>query len=534
MSTIAELLEQHVTLTVESFDRIYLNGYLPKLQTSGQLVYFLTEHRGNPIPSPALLNKMGADFKARLDQFAIDHGITPLTFARKQRKDDIATEHRAAFTGTDGVYLIGVAQEKCNSFKGKTRHDPASKRVQIDYSRQSACVNHYYFYLIDEDFGPAFIKVCSYAPYAIKVCFNGHEWAKRQLEREGIAYEALDNGFKSCADPARLQALCDTLGPQQVATFVRKWLDRLPLPVTQQDRAAGFDYRLSIWQVEVSQTLVFAAPVHGRQFFEEVIRENLDLGRPDRVSLVFDRQITKATPGDFRTRIFQDGVYPNMHIQYKSCDLKQYFKLNHALRNELTINNPDDFYVGKDLSNLWTLRDIGRDINRRLLELERVSQACTLAQDTVEQITHPTVTPDGQRVPALRFGDPRTMSLWLALTLMCHLPQGFSNASLRQHVAALLGPTSTYHANQMSYDLRRLIRKGLIARIGKSRRYRLTPLGLKAATFFTKLEARVFKPATASLARDGDGIPRPLTEAFTHLEQAIDAIVEEAKFDCAA
>jgi hypothetical protein len=196
MSTVAELLQQHVTLTVESFDRIYLNGYLPKLQTAGQLVNFLTEHRGNPIPSPALLNKMSADFKARLEQFATHHGLTPLTFARKQRKDDVATDRRAAFTGTDGVYLIGVAQEKCNTFKGKTTHDPASKRVHVDYSRQSACVNHYYFYLVDEDFGPAFIKVCSYAPYAIKVCINGHEWAKRQLDKAGIAYEALDNGFK--------------------------------------------------------------------------------------------------------------------------------------------------------------------------------------------------------------------------------------------------------------------------------------------------------------------------------------------------
>ena len=179
MSTVAELLAQHVTLTVESFDRLYLNGYVPKLQTSGQLVYFLTGHRKNPIPSPALLNKISADFKARLEQFATDAALTPLTFERKQRKDDVASEHRAAFTGTEGVYLIGVAQEKCNAFKGSTKRDPASKLVHVDYSRQSACVNHYYFYLLDEDFGPAFIKVCSYAPYAIKVCLNGHEWRKR-------------------------------------------------------------------------------------------------------------------------------------------------------------------------------------------------------------------------------------------------------------------------------------------------------------------------------------------------------------------
>jgi hypothetical protein len=445
----------------------------------------------------------------------------------------VAAEHRAQFIGAEGVYLIGVAQEKCTAFKGKTFRNPDTGLVDVTYSRQSACVNHYYFYLVDEDFGPAFIKVCSYAPYGIKVCLNGHEWAKRQLDKAGIAYKALNNGFKSCADTARLQALCDCLGPPQIAAFVQKWLARLPLPLTADDQAAGYTYRLSVWQVEMSRTQVFTAPVRGRQFFEEVIRENLDLGRPDRVSLVFDRKVIKTTPGAFRTRVVQEGVHPSLHIEYKSCRVKQYFKENQALRTETTINSPDDFYVGRDLSNLWTLKTIGRDINRRLLAVQRVSQACTLAQDTVDAITHPTVTEDGQRVPALRFGDPRTMALWLALTLMCHLPQGFSNATLRRHVVALLGPTSTYHANQMTYDLRRLTRKGLIARVGKSHRYRLTSLGLKAAYFFTKLEARVFKPAAASFAPP-DGIPRPLAFAFGQVNQAIADLVEEAKFVCAA
>jgi hypothetical protein len=533
MPTVAELLDRHVSLTVESFDRIYLNGYVPTLQTSGSLVTFLMDQGKNPIPSPALLSKISNQFKAKLEQFALERGLELVHFERKQRKDDVATVHRGIFAANEGVYLIGVAQEKCTAFKASTRKAPDSKRVSVDYSRQSACVNHYYFYLVDEDFGPAFIKVCSYAPYSIKVCINGHEWAKRQLDKECITYEALDNGFKSCADPARLQSTCNRLGPQEIAAFVQKWLARLPMPLTAQDREAGYGYRLSVWQVEISRTQVFTEPVRGREFFEEVIRENLDLGRPDRVSLVFDRKITKATPSAFRTRVFQDGVHPSLHIEYKSCRLKQYFKENQALRTETTINNPDDFYVGKDLSNLWSLSSIGREINNRLLEMQRVSQACTLTQDTVDSITHPTVTKDGQRASALRFGDPRTMALWLALSLMCHLPQGFSNATLRKHVAALLGPNGVYRASQMTYDLRRLSRKELIVRIGRSHRYRLTPLGLKAAHFFTKLDARVFKPASASFAPE-DGITRPLTLAFEQVRNAIDMLVTDAKFGAAA
>ena len=101
-------------------------------------------------------------------------------------------------------------------------------------------VNRYYFYLQDADFGPAFIKVCSYAPYGIKVCLNGHEWAKQQLRKEGIAFEVLDNGFLSCVNPERLQAICDQLGPEQMQALFDKWVERRPMPLTAADRQAGY------------------------------------------------------------------------------------------------------------------------------------------------------------------------------------------------------------------------------------------------------------------------------------------------------
>jgi hypothetical protein len=147
--------------------------------------------------------------------------------------------------------------------------------------------------------------VCSYAPWGTKLCLNGHEWAKRQLDKMGIAYEALDNGFLSCADPKKLQGICDSLGPEQIDAVFRKWLKRIPLPLRTEDRAAGYDWSLSIWQMEVSLTQIFDRPLRGREFFEEIIRDNLDLGRPDRVQLIFDRTVIKKTPGQFRTRVIQ-------------------------------------------------------------------------------------------------------------------------------------------------------------------------------------------------------------------------------------
>jgi len=532
MPTIEELLREHVTLDIECLDRLYLNGYLPTLQSSGQLVTFLTQHRGQPIPSPVLLQQMTETFVGAVRAFAAAHQLPLLHFEPGVRKEEVAAAHRARFTGTDGVVFIGVAQEKAHAFKAsKCATGPA---VNFQYSRQAVYVNYYYFYLLDDDFGPAFIKMCSYAPFTLKVCLNGHEWAKRQLIKAGIAFEALDNGFRTCADPARLQAVCDTLGSEQIQAFFAKWLARLPLPLTPADRQAGYDYRLSIWQLEVSRTQVFAEPTHGRAFFEEVIRENLDLGRPDRIQLIFERRVQKNTPGLSRTRVFQEGVVPSLHIEYKHCHVKQYFKEGAALRTEMTINDPTDLGVKKDIRNLPYLARLGREVTRRLLAVQRVSQACTLSRERIERVVQPTVTEDGQRAPGLRFGDRRVMALLAALVLFLHVPTGLTHRALRQRVATYLGlDLRAYTSGQMTYDLRRLRLKGLLWRVPRSHCYQVTPFGYRVAVLFTKLDARILRPALAAFD-PGDPVPRPLAEALAEVDRQLSALVDDAKLECAA
>jgi hypothetical protein len=149
--------------------------------------------------------------------------------------------------------------------------------------------------------------------------------------------------------------------------------------------------------MEVSLTQIFDRPLRGREFFEEIIRDNLDLGRPDRVQLVFDRVVTKKTPGQFRTRVIQDGVHPSLHISYKNLDLKQYFKEGRGCRTEGTFRNPKDFDVNKGLTNLPYLQKIGRGINRRLLDVERVSHNSGLSGDSIQRVVQPTVTKTARR-----------------------------------------------------------------------------------------------------------------------------------------
>lgn len=525
MANINELLRNHVTLEVECLDRIYLNGFIPNLQIPGQLVAFLVQHRKQKIPSPALLNQMTQNFVQNVKQYAEENNVPIVHFKHGERKDDIAAQMRRKYPVKNGVVFIGIAQEKAYAFKG---HKKTQKGyVGFDYSRQSVFVNYYYFYLDDEDFGPAFIKICSYAPFPIKVCINGHEWAKRQLEKQAIAFESLDNGFLSCPASENLQKICDQLSAFHIRMFFYKWINLLPYPLTEEDLRAGYFHRLSVWQLEVSLTQVFDQPLRGRQFFEEVIRDNLDQGRPDRIQLLFERKVTKRTPGRFRTRVIQDGVHPSLHINYKKSHVKQYFKENRALRTEITINDPKDFAIGKDLSNLPYLQEIGRNINRRLLDVQRVSQNCGLSAQSIERVVKPTVTKDGQPAPGLKLGDPRVMALFLALTLFWHLFNGFRNADLRKHVTDLLD--MDYKPAMMSYDLRRLVRKGIIYRIEHTNQYILTPYGFKVCRFFARLDARVFRPAFGAISStEIPPYPKPLRKALDRVDREIDNLIEVA------
>jgi hypothetical protein len=219
--------------------------------------------------------------------------------------------------------------------------------------KATGVINQFYFYCVDTDFGPFFLKFSSYFPYTGKLCINGHHWAQHQAAKAGIGFTAMDNAFAAVDDPVGLQAICDRLGPAAIQSLLDKWFAILPNPFTDADRDAGYRYQLSILQAEFSLTQMLDSPVSGRVFFEQVIRDNLDIGRPDQVSLIFDRKLVRRgpfhTPGRFRTRVITEGVTPSLHVDYKKTSIKQYHKSGRALRTETTINDTHDFNIGKRL-----------------------------------------------------------------------------------------------------------------------------------------------------------------------------------------
>ena len=527
MADYSTLLRDRVTLAVRSVDRIFLQGYVPHLQTAGWCARFLREQRGFGYPSSRAFGEVGKAYETAIRNFARKNAIPVVRFAKGDNREEIARPYleAAAALGKGKVVMIGVGQEKASAWRswaGKRRDSRG--RVLQEWGRQMTFVNHFCFYLWDAEWGPAFWKVNCYAPFPVWIWLNGHEWAKRQLAKAGIGYAALDNGFRSCADPPLLQRLCDRLGPGAVTAFFWRWFARLPQVLTTPDLRAGYVYELAFRQFEVADTLVFDRPAAGRAFFEGLIRDHLDIGRPDCVSLTFGRRINARTPGAFRTKVITEGVDPQISCYYKASRIKQYFKAHRALRTETVICDTRDFGIGRRvcLENWNALRAAGEHANQRLCDAEAADAQPAPDTVTFAEVTRPASTAEGLHAPALRFGDPRVMAVLAATLRFTHLIAGFDNRSLTELVSALLG--TPYTSRHATYDLRRLRRKQVIERLPGTHRYRLTPHGRAIAVLFTKAYGRILTPGLTALSTTlPSELARrsPLATAWRELDNAL-------------
>jgi hypothetical protein len=535
--TAADMVAGHVVLDISCLDRLYLNGYVAKLQTPGGVVYFFHDHRGKPIVSPALFEPIGEKFRRDIKGWAQANGIPVITFKAGERKAEVMGPYleAAAATGRSQVAAVGCAQEFQLVWTARKRATDPGACPQFSFTKEQRRVSVFYVYIFDEQMGPGFIKICSYFPYPVKVWVNGHEWAKRQAAAAGIGFTALSNGFATCEDPAALQQICDWFGAGTVQVWFERWMARIPLPLDDADRDAGYWWELSMRQVETSRTLVFDGDVHARAFFEALLCENMDLGRPENVELLFRRGQRLGRPaappafGGFRTAIDRYCHMVTINVFYKNSRVKQYLKDGVALRIETVINAPGDLGCNRQLGNLPELQAKARAINDRLLHTEVAGQGTVLVSPVIERITRPTVTGDGRKAPALRFGDLRVQALAGAIAAMLFTVTGITNRSLRALMTGLLH--RPYSMNQASYDLARLARNGLIHRVPGRNRYTLTRDGLLFAHLYTKVYDHVLRPL---MAPDRPNAPPELLAALDTLDRLAATHIANARVPTAA
>jgi hypothetical protein len=535
MIAIEKLHEDHIAFAYESLDRVILNGYIPTLQTEGAVAYFFREVCHKPIVSPVLFKQMTDRFVAAIQSFAQSHAIPVLHVGQGQKPGDLGQPAlaRAEREGRWGVVAIVVHQESARAFS--SYHWAGHKKSAFTVKRATRVVNHYYFYLRDRDFGAAFIRICSYLPFPLRVWVNAHDWIAARLRAAGIPFRMDENCFLDVASEhvPQLQHWADAFGQAALEQFLARWVPRLPQPLTAAERAAGYAYHFSIYQLELCHNLIFKDTRVLNRLYEQLLRDHLEFGRPEYLKLFFGRQIRKTSPVQPRTRLLRDGAVSCLKIFYKHSFLKQYNKVGRLLRTEVCVNNPRDFGVNKGLAHLAYLRRLAHYATQRFLKAQAVSYHTALDRSSLERIVAPSVTADGKPCPGLALGRPRAMATLEGLCAVGLLFPAFSNATFRQEVARLRDEASdAYGAPQAGYDLKKLRGKGLITKLPGKNLYAVTEQGHRVSQFITKLHHRVLvpglayaqgAPAPAEMAHSSDALDRANLRVWRAIDDLITA-----------
>lgn len=509
------------------FDRILLNAVIPVLQSPASIVWFLREQRGVPLLSSAYFRSVSTEYHQWVQALAEQWSVPIVTPPKGVRREEWVEPFYRRRRGEPGVAVILKSRE--NARVAAARATRGMPHIEMS----SRFVWQYYFYLLDTDWGRMFLRICPYFPFNARVCVNGHEWLAVRLRAEGIGFRQYGNAFLTCSDPLRLQALSDSLAPHHLWNSVLRWLAILVPFFTDRERRGGsWGHRLFVSQVEYCTNLVF----HRRASLDAVMERLLDLnrtiGRPDSLSLIFGKRITKRTVSGLKTQITDHGfAQPAIRSHYKRGSIKQYVRDHLLLRTEVTSYHTPDLGVNKSIEHLPRLRQVMRPINERYLEVQQDVLETYVDRGHLRQLREPTVSCGGRRTPGLKQDDPRLLALMQALVRFAPLASGglFRTSDLHETAAAAQGQTTDgYTLSKLRYDLGKLRAKGLVQKVAGTQNYRLTPEGYRVCVLFLKLFHKVTAPLTsATLQPLPSTVPLPTPSPLDQLYAAVDRALND-------
>ena len=381
------------------------------------------------------------------------------------------------------------------------RPDPT--RPDDDYRtliRRIGWVDHYYFYLVDRFWGPISIRFSSHPPFNVTVYLNGNRWLATEATARGLTIATTDNAVVRCNDPTALQAIADSLDHRRLQSVCDHWVYRLfPVLTAEERRKSFFSYRWFLYQVEMSHNMVFTNPAK----LTATLERHVDLNRrhlhPRSLKTIF-----RNTPyGSYKQQIAVSvrhafGALTVLSAEYGDTRLKQYNNHQQTFRTEACVNDTTDLGVNKALENLECLRQ------RLLALLGQFQQAQVAVLDTTCFRGELTALAQPGKVnnvatPGIKLENERIMAALSTLPQLAHRAEGFRSADVRPIVQQCLG--TPYAPPQANYDLRKLRGKGLLERIGDTRRYRPTAHGLRVAVLLTKLREQLLAPLLAATQR---------------------------------
>jgi hypothetical protein len=456
------------------FDRILLNGLIQPFQQPERVVGFFSTYRQIYPVTRSTLRDIANQFQRWVTERATKRNI-PIVEAPKGRRDEFVDPYfRRAKPGAVAVILKAREPARIMTAIG----DKAANRWHLQIAQR--WVVQYNFYINDRDWGRMFVRICPHFPFSARICLNQHHWLANRMRENGIQFKQCSNAFLKCAEPNRLQELADSLTPRHLVTCGQKWLAHLtPFFIAREREQAGCQHRLFFSQVEFCDNLIFDRRAALDLLGERLLDANRTIGRPDKITVIFGRKITKHYRGKLQTEI-EDMNLPNPVVRshYGNGFIKQYVRDHLILRTEAASNNVNDYGVNKAIENLPVLRKAMSAINDNYLNVQQDILETFVDRGQLRKLAEPTVTATGKRIPGLKLDHPRQLALMHALVRFAHIAAGntFTTAEIHPAVVEALGcAPEHYTLASLRYDLSKIRAKGLVAKLPNSRRYQLLP-----------------------------------------------------------
>lgn len=530
MNSFVEHHASNIRFQYSCFDRIVLNAVIPVLQQPPSIVWFLKERRSAGKLTSGYFRAISGDYHRWVEALG-DRWNVPIVEPPKGVRREEWVEPYFQHRQEPGLAVILKSREAARVAVSR------ATQGQPHIEMQPRFVWQYYFYLRDNDFGRMFVRVCPYFPFNARLCLNGHQWLACHMRREGIEFRQCGNAFLTCSAPIRLQAMSDQFTAHHVETCGLRWLAILvPFFNDRERRREGFAHRMYMSQMEYCTNVIFHRRASLDRMMERLLDLNRTIGRPDTLSVIFGKRISRRSVAGLKTQISDPHFCnPSIRSHYKRGSIKQYVRDHLLLRTEVTSYHMPDLGVRKNIEDLTKLRQVMRPINQRYLDVQQDVLATFVDRDQLRRLSQPTVSTNGRRTPGLKLDDPRLLALMQSLVRFAHLGGGgtFRTRDLHEHVAKALNQTSqTYKLSQLRYDLGKLRAKGLVEKVPRSQRYRLTCQGYRVSVLFLKLIERVYAPLiAASVAPVSPDSLKPsrrstLDRLYTSLDQALSNLLQ--------